>query len=115
MLLKTAFLHMERTEALELFANKKIGGKIDRLTNGPTAADLTFLVEKGDQIVKLRLKPKQGKIITLQAITEDMYTSVNKLAGQLDEFLKRRKGRKLKGRHKHLPQQFELLEEEATA
>lgn len=98
MKLRTAFLHMERTEAVENFANKKLGAKIDRLTQGPTGVDVTFLIEGENHQVRLRLKDKWGDEVALTAAAEDMYTAVNKMANQLDKYLRRRKDKKLRHR-----------------
>ncbi|SMF05560.1 HPF/RaiA family ribosome-associated protein [Pseudobacteriovorax antillogorgiicola] len=115
MVLKTAFLHMDRTEAIEDFAQKKLGAKIDRLTQGPTGGNLTFLVNKEDQIVKLRLKDKKGDEIALHAAAQDMYVAINKLANQLDKYLRRRKDKRLKGRFKDKYRELEFFEEQEEA
>ena len=59
---------------------------------------MTFLVQRDDQIVKLKLKDKVGGEIALHAAATDMYTAINKLGHQLDKFLRRRKDRRLRNR-----------------
>lgn len=108
MLFRTAFLHMERTEAVEEFANKKLGAKVERLAQGPVGGDLTFLVGKEEQVVKLNLKDKQGRIIAMRAAAKDMYGAVNKLANQLDKHLRRRKNKRI--RHRTRPKLGEFLQ-----
>ncbi len=98
MLFRTAFLHMERTEAIEDYAQKKIGAKIDRLTQQPTGGLLTFVVEKDQHIVKLNLKDKTGDEIALHSQNGDMYSAINKLADQVEKYLRRKKEKRIKGR-----------------
>ena len=115
MVLKTAFLHMDRTKAIEDFAQKKLGAKITRLAQGPTGGLLTFLVERDAQIVRLRMKDRQGEEIALQASAQDMYAAIAKLAHQLDKYLRRRKDRRLRGRFRAKPDHLQLMETLETA
>ena len=90
------------------------------MTQQPTGALLTFLVEKDQHIVRLNLKDKQGDEIALHAQNGDMYTAINKLADQLDKYLRRRKDKRIKGRVISKEVKAEMLtvaetEEEVTA
>lgn len=100
MLLRTAFIHMDRTEALEEFALKKIANKIERKAHAPVDGLLTFKVENQVHTVKLHFKDKVGEQIHLQQDGEDMYDAVNKLALNLDRKFLKRKGRALSKRTK---------------
>lgn len=109
MLFRTAFIHMERTEAIENYAQKKIGAKIDRLTEQPTGGLLTFVVEKDQHKVRLNLKDKRGDEIALHAENDDMYGAINKLAGQVDKYLRRKKDKRIKGRFIDKEEKVDIL------
>ena len=87
------------------------------MTQGPTGGEITFLVDKEEQIVKLKLKDKTGDEIALHAAADDMYTAINKLAHQLDKFLRRRKDKRLRGRNRDKLENHLIVEqlEEQTA
>jgi len=99
MMLRTAFLHMERTEALDQFALDKIGRKIEKLAESPVSGQVTFLVEKGQNIVRLALKDKKGERLVVTEAADNMYHAINRVAAQIDRRLRRRKGRQLTQRH----------------
>jgi len=109
MLFRTAFLHMERSEAIEDFAQKKIGAKIDRLAQRPIGGLLTFIVEKDQHIVKLNLKDKTGEEIALHAQNGDMYSAINKLADQVEKYLRRKKEKRIRGRIISKEEKSEML------
>lgn len=100
MLLRTTFLHMDRTQALEDFALKKIASKIERKAQAPVDGLVTFKVENNVHTVKLHFKDKVGEEIHLQQDGDDMYDAVNKLALMLDRTFLKRKGRTLSKRSK---------------
>ncbi|NRA65471.1 MAG: ribosome-associated translation inhibitor RaiA [Pseudobacteriovorax sp.] len=95
---RTTFLHMDRSEAIEAFAAKKIGAKIERLSQSPTSVHVTFLVEKDQHIVKLSLQESGTDDVALQSQNGDMYAAINKLADQLDKLLRRKKDKRIRGR-----------------
>ena len=103
MLLETAYIHMKRTPALEAFATEKITGKIARFATGPIHGKLTFLVEHGKHIVKLRYKDRRGKPILLEREADNMYEAVNRMGDMLERVLRKRKNRKLAARHQPAP------------
>lgn len=96
--LRTTFLHMEKSKALEDFARKKILGKIERQAHGPVNVLLSFALDQRLHKAKLVLKDKVGEPIVVEQFDTDMYGAVNKLAGSLDRALVKRKGRLLSRR-----------------
>ncbi|MFW7378603.1 MAG: HPF/RaiA family ribosome-associated protein [Oligoflexus sp.] len=99
MMLRTAFLHMDRTEALDQFALEKIGSKIEKLAEAPVNAQVTFVVEKGQHIVRLALKDKKGERLVVREAADNMYQAIHRVAAQIDRRLRRKKGRQLTQRH----------------
>lgn len=93
MVLRTTFIHMEKSKALEDFARKKILGKIERQAQGPVDAQLSFAIDQHQHKAKLVFKDKLGERIVVEQSDTDMYGAVNKLAGSLDRALVKRKGR----------------------
>ena len=98
MQIRTSFIHMERSAAIETFAEQKLGAKIRRLSQKPTDVHLTFEVDKGKHIVKLLLKEQGFDDVALSGENGEMHAAVLKLAEQLDKFLRRRKDKKIKSR-----------------
>jgi len=98
MVLRTTFLHMEKSKALEDFARKKILSRIERKAHGPVDVQLSFALVQHLHKAKLVLKDKVGERIVVEQIDTDMYGAVNKLAGSLDRALVKRKGRLLRRR-----------------
>ena len=100
MLLKTAYIHMKRTPALDHFALQKIGDRLKKLAKGPIYADLTFIVEKGKHRASLVVKDKVGKPIQLEHQSDNMYEAVARLGQRLERLLRKRKTKFLALRQK---------------
>lgn len=98
-MLRTAFLHMDRTEALDQFAHKKIGKEIEKLAEGPVSGQVTFLVDKDQHIVRLALKDKKGERLVITEAADNMYQAIHRAAKQIGRQLRRKKGKQKTQRH----------------
>ncbi|MBQ49580.1 MAG: hypothetical protein CMP10_19530 [Zetaproteobacteria bacterium] len=91
MVFSTTFIHMDRTESLELFAKQKITKIIDSLASQPINTHVTFSVNGNRHRVRLTLKDRKGEQVVLHYEADSMYKSVAILCEKLKESLRRKK------------------------
>ena len=99
MQIKFTFKHMETSSSLEKYARTKIDERVLRWVTKPIDAHIYFDVEREVHRVKCTLKGGDGFNFEVEALSGDMYGSldilVDKLAGQLrrqKEKIKNHKG-----------------------
>jgi putative sigma-54 modulation protein len=86
-----SFKHMETSEALQKYAEDKIGEKIKKYVTKPIDAQVTFEVEKQSNRAHCSLRGGDGFSVEVDHVCEDMYASVDMVIDKLDIQLKRQK------------------------
>lgn len=90
------FRHMDTAPALQSYMDDKID-RLQKFDDTLMTADVTFTVEKRDQIVEVTLKTK-GQTLNAVHKSEDMYASCDMIFEKLERQLRRHK-EKLKSHH----------------
>lgn len=102
-----SFKHMETSKALSDYAESKIKDKIMKFSTKPIEAHLTFSVDKHKHSAHCKVVGGDGFNLQVDALSEDMYATVDKMVDKLEVQLKKHK-EKLKD-HKLHDQKVERL------
>jgi len=86
------FRHTESTEALKSYATEKLTHCAAKYIHGNADINVVLWVEKRDHIVEVRLKSKDFDIAS-KAITEDLYSAIDKVVDVLEAQIRKQKGR----------------------
>jgi ribosomal subunit interface protein len=86
---------MERSAALDQFAQEKIGKRVQKLAKEPIHLQATFDFEHDQPKVTVVLKDQDEESLAVSDTGEDMYQVVNKVAAQIDRRLRKRKEKRL--------------------
>jgi putative sigma-54 modulation protein len=78
-----SFKHMKSSSALSTYATDKIFGRIEKLATKPIESHITFIVEGGDHKAHCSVKGGDGFNFEVEAISSDMYSSVDLLSDKL--------------------------------
>ena len=98
---KFTFKHMDSSEAVRDYAESKIREKIEKFVTKPIEVHTTFSVDRHNHRVMSQLVAGDNFNVQVEATSEDMYVSVDKLVVKLESQLKKHK-EKLKD-HKNQP------------
>ena len=92
------FRHTDSSEALKRYAVEKISHCIGKYVSHPTDAHVILTVEKRDHIAEANIHSK-GYDVSGKSVTQDLYSSIDKVVDNVDAQLRKRK-EKLSD-HKH--------------
>lgn len=89
------FKHMDSSKALLEYAEAKLGERLDKYRLGLAEAHVTFAVESGLNCAVCHLTGADRFKVTVDCQDAvSMYAAVDRLAGKLDETLRRAKDRR---------------------
>lgn len=103
-----SFKHMETSPAVSQYAETKIKDKIMKFSTKPIEAHLTFSVDKHNHQAHCKVIGGDGFNLQVDALSEDMYATIDKMVDKLEVQLKKHK-EKLKD-HKNHTQKVERLQ-----
>src|SRR4051812_11516522 len=78
-----SFKHMKSSSALSEYASDKILGRIQKLATKPIESHVTFIVESGEHKAHCSVKGGDGFNLEVEAVSSDMYASVDLLSDKL--------------------------------
>ena len=100
---------MDSSDALRDYSEDKIREKVAKFVSKPIEATTTFSVDRHNHKVTCQLVAGDNFRTQVEAVSEDMYSSVDRMIDKLEVQLKRQK-EKLKD-HKKAPKISELTSE----
>lgn len=103
---KFTFKHMETSEAVREHAQTKIKEKVEKFVTKPIEVHTTFSVDRHNHKVMSQLVAGDNFNVQVEAVSDDMYVSIDKVCTKLETQLKKMK-EKLKD-HKNQPKLNEL-------
>ena len=86
-----SFKHMDTSKALSEYAETKIKEKILKFSTKPIEAHLTFSVDKHNHAAHCKVVGGDGFNVQVDALSEDMYATVDKMVDKLEAQLKKHK------------------------
>lgn len=98
--LTVTFRHTEPTEALKQHASEKISACVKKYVKNHSEVNVILSVEKRDHAAEVTVHAKDFDV-TGKAVTEDLYSAIDKLAHTLDVQLRKQKEKIVD--HKHVP------------
>jgi len=98
---KFTFKHMDSSEAVRDYAENKLREKIEKFVTKPIEVITTFSVDRHNHRAMSQLVAGDNFNVQVEATSEDMYVSIDKMAVKLETQLKKHK-EKLKD-HKNQP------------
>ena len=107
-----SFKHMESSQGLIDYAEKKIVRKIERYSTKPIEAHVVFSIEGAQHNAAVNVVGGDGFSFQVEAASPDMYASIDLLLDKLDAKLKKHK-EKLKNHKNHRNLKSLSVEEEA--
>lgn len=91
MIFQFTFKHMESSDALAAYAEKKLGAIIRKFVTKPGHAHVTFTVEKADHLLHIKLTAGDGFSAELDDKGTDMYAVVDSSVDKLNRMLRKKK------------------------
>ena len=88
-----SFKHMEKSEALEQYAQSKIEAQVVKFVTKPIEVNVTFSTDKRQHMAACSLVGGDGFSINVDHSCEDMYGSIDRVIDKLGVQLKRKKDR----------------------
>ncbi|MFW7379496.1 MAG: ribosome hibernation-promoting factor, HPF/YfiA family [Oligoflexus sp.] len=111
-----SFKHMETSQALQEYAQEKIGSLVDKFVHKPIEVHVTFLVDKHKQQALCTLTGGDGFTVNVEHSCDDMYGSIDRMLDKLAVQLKRKKDKlkhhKFKESIKNMPLAGEKSEDD---
>ena len=98
--LTVTFRHTEPTDALKQHASEKISACIKKYVRNHSEVHVILSVEKRDHTAEVTVRAKDFDV-TSKAVTEDLYTAIDKLMHTLDVQLRKQKEKIVD--HKNVP------------
>lgn len=92
------FRHTESTPALKAYAIEKISHCVKKYVQHDAEAQVILIVEKRDHIAEANVRSKNYDV-TSKAVTEDLYSSIDKVVDTVETQLRKQKERATD--HKH--------------
>ena len=114
MVFQFAFRHMDSSEALQAYAEKKVSEKINKFVTKPIEAHMTFSVDKNVHNAHCSVVGGDGFNLQVEHSCGDMYGSVDMIVDKLEAQLKKHK-EKLKGHKADKDEMRRFAEAAATA
>lgn len=112
MVFQFAFRHMDTSEALQTYAEKKVREKVQKFVTKPIEANITFSVEKNAHQVHCAIVGGDGFNPQVEHSCGDMYGSIDMMVDKLEAQLKKHKER-IKG-HKSDKDEMRRFAEDAA-
>ncbi|MBP9837870.1 MAG: ribosome-associated translation inhibitor RaiA [Proteobacteria bacterium] len=100
--ISVTFRHTESTPALKSHAVEKVGHCVGKYISNSADIHVILSVEKRDHVAEVKVKSKEYDV-TAKAVTEDLYSSVDKVIDNIEAQIRKQKD-KIKS-HKHSPEQ----------
>ncbi len=103
------FKKMESSLALQSVADQKIRERIERFSTKPIVTILTFSTSRHRHKVQCSVKGGDGFNFQVEAVSNDMYASLDLLAEKLEAQLRRRKERLKNHRNENVTRRLKLV------
>ena len=100
MTVSMSFVNMKRSPALEQYAIQKIQPKIEKMAKDQLAAEICFIQDHGQHIVRLNLRGRNHLKMVIKQKATCMAESIDLLSRRLGNLLSRIKGRERAGYRK---------------
>lgn len=97
--ISVTFRHTNSTDALKSYAIDKFSHAVTKFLNQHADVHIVLNIEKRDHIVEVQVLC-QGNEFTTKAITEDLYSAIDKAVDSIETQLRKQKERMIDRKHR---------------
>lgn len=97
--ISVTFRHTNSSDALKAYATDKITHAITKFLNQHADVHVVMNIEKRDHIVEVQILSK-GYDFSTKAVTEDLYSAIDKAVDSIETQLRKQKERKIDRKHR---------------